>query len=155
MPAPAEYRRPELEVEVLDLLDAPAHREAGGDDGARRGPADQVEMVRQPESVAAAAAFAQQRLDPLEEGDGDDAARTAAIESKDLPFGRPDAGIRSDLPALFRVCHPLRASLGHRCCRTSSKCKASPRSAGVHAAEHRCPPPERESASIGTWRGIS
>ena len=70
------------EVESLDLGRRHAERERRGDDRARGGAADQVEVVAQPEFAGIGRARGEKALDPLEKCDLDDPLRAAAIKRK-------------------------------------------------------------------------
>ena len=66
-----------------DFVDALSERERAGDDGARRGAADKIEPVAEPD--LAAHPLVKKLFDALEGRDRDRAAHPAAIERED-PF---------------------------------------------------------------------
>ena len=84
-------------VEFDHRLGRESKRDERGDDRARAGAADIVEVVRE-HQVAAAELFAQQRLDPGEELERDQPADSAAVDREQfLRSGRSDASFKSGL----------------------------------------------------------
>ena len=78
----------ELEIEVLHLLRSIAKRERTGNDGARRGSADEIEVIA--ETNVLTVMFAEKGFDTLQESDGESAPDAAAVE-REQPLGtRPE-----------------------------------------------------------------
>ena len=77
-------RRRQPGVEVFHVGGAIAERQRARDDRARRGAADEIEMVAEPDLLAVV--LGQHRLDAFQERDRDGAAHAAAVERQD-PLG--------------------------------------------------------------------